>query len=330
MTGCTALPVSPSTGEAVCTTAVLTAAEASDKLSAQYLGDANYAASGVTTGSLEIDRGTTHLSLSADPEPSVGSTATYLATVSPSTAGGQGGTVAFSDSDSPAEISDCTNESVNTATDQASCTSLVYSSTASDTVSASYGGNTNWAGSSAQLSFSVAPGTPGVVMSFSPAEPAVGQTVTVIATISPSDGGGNVDFTGSYLSGCSSVALSGNAARCTSATLTSTGRWSVEAVYSGDANYNSSNGGTSVTIGAAATSVVLTSNPANPQAFASTTLSAAVSPVPDGGTVTFSGPGGTLSGCADVAVSTQTGEATCPVAELPGRGQRRVQRLVLR
>jgi hypothetical protein len=318
VTGCTALPVSPSTGQAVCITGTLSAAEASDELSAQYLGDANYAASGVTTGSLEIERGTTHLSLSADPEPSVGSTATYLATVSPSTAGGQGGTVAFSDSAS--QISDCTNESVNTATDEASCTSLVYSSTSSDTVSASYGGSTNWAGSSAQLSFSVAPGTPVVGVSFSPGEPTVGQAVTVIATISPSDGGGTVDFTGSYLSGCSAVSLSGNSARCTSTTLTSTGRWSVQAAYSGDSNYNSVTTSTSVTITAAATSVVLTSNPANPQAFASTTLTAAVSPVPDGGTVTFSGPGGTLGGCSDVVVSTTTGEASCPVAELPGAG----------
>ena len=318
--GCTALPVSSSTGQAVCVTDTLSSAESSDELFAQYLGDANYAESGITTGSLQIERGTTHLSLSANPGPTVGATATYLASVGPATAGGQGGSVDFSDSASPAEISDCTSQAVNTATDQASCTSLVYSSTGSDTVSASYGGNANWAGSSAQLAFSVAPGTPTVSVSLSPAEPSVGETVTVTATMSPSDGGGTVDFSGPYLSGCTSVAVSGNSARCTSSTLTNTGQWRIEATYSGDSNYNSSGAIFNTTISAAATSVVLTSNPDNPQAFSSATLTASVTPVPDGGTVTFSGPGGTLPGCSGVALSTTTGEATCPVAELPGAG----------
>jgi hypothetical protein len=320
VTGCLSLAVSASTGQATCSTGTLTAADPADKLSAQYLGDSNYAESGVTSGSLEIDRGTTQLSISANPSPSVGSTATYLATVSPSSAGAQGGTVDFSDSASPARISDCTSQAVNTATDQASCTSLAYSSAGSDLVSASYSGNANWASTGAQQNFSVAPDTPDVSVSLSPGEPAVGESITVTAVVSPSDGDGTVDFSGSYLSGCSSVALSGNTAHCASTTLTSTGQWTIQATYSGDTNYNSAFGGATVNVNTAATSVSLSSSPANPQAFSSITLSATVNPVPDGGTVTFSGPGGRLSGCSNVTVSTTTGKASCPVTELPGAG----------
>ncbi len=324
VTGCGASPVSPVSGQAVCTTGTLTSADPADALTAQYLGDANYSSSALTGGSLEIDRGTTHLSLSTDPAPTVGTTATYLATLSPSAAGAQGGTVAFSDSPSLGKISDCADQPIDTATDQASCTSLAYAATGTDSVSAVFGGTTNWASSSAQLGVSVAPGTPTVSVSLSPAQPVVGQTVTITATISPSDGGGSVDFSGSgagpSLSGCSSVAVSGNSARCTSGVLAGTGSWAIVTAYSGDANYDAALGGLTVMIDAAPTTVVLSSSPSNPQAFGAVTLTATVSPVPDGGTVSFSGPPGQLAGCGSLPVSTTTGQVTCSVARLPGAG----------
>ncbi len=322
VSGCSAVPVDTATGEAVCTTGTLTAADPTDALTAQYLGDANYAASGASAGSLTIDRGTTHLSLSADPSPTVGGTATYVATLGPVAAAAAGGTVSFSDSAMPARVSDCPAVPVDTATDEASCTSLTYSVTGSDTVSASFPGSANWAPSSAQLAASVAPGTPGVVVSLSPPQPAVGERVTVTATISPSDGGGTVAFSDSvgYLSGCSDVPVTGTTASCVSGVLTAARPWSLQANYSGDPNYNPVDVSTGVTISAAPTAVVLGANPANPDAFGPVTLTATVVPAPDGGTVDFTGAGDTVAGCGAVAVNTTTGVAACSVAQLAGAG----------
>ncbi|HTX01039.1 MAG TPA: Ig-like domain repeat protein, partial [Acidimicrobiales bacterium] len=320
VSGCSSLTVSTSTGKAVCTTAALTAADPSDELSAQYLGDADYAGSGVTTGSLVINRGTTQVTVAGDPAPSVDSTATYVATVVPTAAAALGGTVDFSDSLSPPEVVGCSSQTLDTTTAEASCTSQTYTSVSTDSVSATFSGNSNWAPASGESTFGVGPDTPTVSVALSPARPTVGEEVTILTTVSPSDGGGTVDFSGSYISGCGSVPLSGTTARCTTATLTTIGQWTIDAAYSGDSNFDPAGASHTATIGTALTEILLTSNPADPQAFSPTTLTAAITPPPDGGTVTFSGPDGTLAGCSAAPVDTATGEATCAVAELPGAG----------
>ena len=320
---CANLAVSTSTGQATCTTGTLSGADVADVLTAQYLGDADYlASSGGASGSLEIDRGTTNLALTASPQPSVGSTSTFTATVSP-LAGAQaaptGGTVAFSDTTN--RVSDCGSVATGGSPLSASCASLAYSSTGSDTVTADYGGSTNWAPSTGSTTFQIEPGTSALSVTIVPPHPTVGQAAIVTAVVSPTDGNGTVDFSGPYLSGCSAVPLSGDSAMCTSTPFTSAGTWDPMVGYSGDENYASAGTFTgSVTISPAPTTVLLDSSVTNPAAFSADVVAAAVSPVPDGGSVAFSDSNGRLPGCSNVAVSTASGVATCPIAALPGAG----------
>jgi len=318
---CAYLAVSATTGAASCTTSVLTKADASDALSASYGGDANYSSS-AGSGSLDVGKGTATIAITANPDPAVGSTATYIATISPPAAGATGGTVAFSDTSGA--ITDCSAQSVNTTSSTATCTSLDYSSTGTDHVTASYGGSANWASASSTQPFTISQGSPNVSISVSPT-PVAGTSVTITAVVSPSDGGGTVSFSGNYISGCSAKVLSGDAATCTTSTLLSVGSWTVTASYSGDTSYDPTLTERTVTIAAAPTTVSLVSSSTSPQAFAPDTLTATVlaSPgntAPDGGTVTFSNANGAITGCSDVALSTTTGQATCAIGSLPGAG----------
>jgi large repetitive protein len=314
VTGCSSEPVNSSTGIATCTTPVLTTADASDAVSATYLGDTNYAASLTGTGNLDVQRGTTQVTVSGNPTPSVGSSATYTATVTPSTAVTGGGSLAFSDTGG--KITDCNAVPLTSP----SCESLTYTQVGSDQVTASFDGNTNWAPSSGETTFAVAQGQPDVSVSLLPANPTVGDQVVITATVAPTDGGGSVDFSGSYISGCSAQPLSGRVAHCTTSLLTGTGSWTVTASYSGDTNYASAGAFKTVTVTAAPTTVTVGATNPSPTAFSSDSINATVTPIPDGGTVAFTDSNGTIAGCGSVAVSTSTGVASCSIASLPGAG----------
>ncbi|HXQ94227.1 MAG TPA: Ig-like domain repeat protein, partial [Thermoplasmata archaeon] len=148
--------------------------------------------------------------------------------------------------------------------------------------------------------------------------------MTITAVISPSDGGGTVDFSGTYIgANCSAVALTGNSASCTTSTLTAVGNYSVEVGYSGDTDYYGvgPNGyGSLLRVSQAPATVAVSASTPSPNAFASDTLSATVSPVPDGGTVNFADTNGAIAGCSGVAVNMTTGIASCSIASLPGAG----------
>jgi hypothetical protein len=158
--------------------------------------------------------------------------------------------------------------------------------------------------------------TTSLVSSANPSQ--AGGQVTYTATVSPVPDGGTVMFTdaGVPVSGCStqSVNESTGVATCT-VTFPSIGSHSIEAHYSGDANFSvsSSSSLSQAVVAAASTSTALTSS-ANPsQASQQVTYTATVSPVPDGGTVAFSDGGGAISGCTAQSVDTSTGVATCSV-----------------
>jgi hypothetical protein len=115
-------------------------------------------------------------------------------------------------------------------------------------VTATYSGDSNYVGSTATTSFTVAAPsgrTPTSVALSSSANPSqVGTQVTYTATVSPTPDGGTVGFTdsGSAISGCESVSLSSGSATC-EVTYSSGGTHGIEVNYSGDATFAPSSSG---------------------------------------------------------------------------------------
>ncbi|HUC37330.1 MAG TPA: Ig-like domain repeat protein [Acidimicrobiales bacterium] len=154
-------------------------------------------------------------------------------------------------------------------------------------------------------------------LSCSPNPASVGQEVTCTATVSPTPTGGTVSFTddGNPNLGCTSVpvnTITGQAV-C-DPTYPSPGTHRITATYSGALfAFDSS---TSHPVTATVNSVPPTSVSLDSSANPSTTgqevvYVAAVSPVPDGGTISFFDGRSAIAGCSSVPVSTTTGRASC-------------------
>ncbi|HUI05158.1 MAG TPA: MBG domain-containing protein, partial [Acidimicrobiales bacterium] len=101
-------------------------------------------------------------------------------------------------------------------------------------------------GSSASHAFSIAPPTPApttTTVSTSPPSITYGQTVTITAALSRSDGGGTISFSsGSSISGCSAVpiALVGGTYQAQCSTTFPAGTYPITATYTGDTLYATS------------------------------------------------------------------------------------------
>ena len=146
---------------------------------AAYTPDANFGPStGTLTPDQNVQQGATGASLTSSPNPSLpGKAVTYTATVAPvaPAAGTPTGTVSFSDGTTP--IAGCAAQALSGTT--ATCT-VTYTSDGSHSVTASYGGDTNFAASAPSNVVSQFVGTVGpapVIASISPAfGPAAGGT----------------------------------------------------------------------------------------------------------------------------------------------------------
>ena len=80
-----------------------------------------------------------------------------------------------------------------------------------------------------------------------------------------------------------------------------------------------------VTLAATTATTTSVSSSANPASVGqAVTYTARVSPVPNGGSVSFTADGAAIAGCTNVALSTATGQATCS-ATYPSMGRRQVQ-----
>jgi large repetitive protein len=103
-------------------------------------------------------------------------------------------------------------------------------------------------------------------------------------------------------------------ATCTVAYKTA-GTHQITAAYSGDTAYGASTGSLTETVNdAVTTTTTAVTSSLNPsETDQEVTYTATVSPVPDGGTVTFSDGGGPASQCGAQQVDS-TGTATCTVA----------------
>jgi uncharacterized delta-60 repeat protein len=267
-------------------------------ITASYSGDGNFSGSTSSAVSQVVNQAATTTTVISSANPSVfGAAVTFSATVSAVSpgAGTRTGTVTFMDGAATLGTGAVNASGVATF----STSSLAQGS---HTITAVYGGDVNFTGStSAVLNQNVRKPTTTVVSSS--ANPAVvGQNVIFSATISPSSGPvptGTVTFKdGASALGTGTVNGSGVAALSTSGLAL--GNHSITAVYGGDNNYvGSTSFMFSQTIAKAATTTVVTSS-ANPSVFGQLVIfSATVNPVAPGagtpgGTVTFMDGASTL------------------------------------
>jgi hypothetical protein len=163
-----------------------------------------------------------------------------------------------------------------------------------------------------------------ITLTASPAEVAPGGKATYTATVSPLPEGGSVTFsdsTGALSKSCSSVDVSDKGVASCTVSYPALGKYEVTASYAGNDDFASS-GPSAVTVtvgqggGKTATTTSLTSSTTTPSPGTPVTLSASVSPVPDGGTISFLDEGKALPSCAALPLS--NGRASCRVVLAAG------------
>ena len=233
--------------------------------------------------------------LSASPASSTyGESVTFTATVTPQ--GGSGtptGTVIFYNESTALGIT-------TLASGKATITTSTLSG-ALHSITATYGGDSSFGGSSTVISYTVNPAITSTILTSSPNPSTFGQQVTFTATVTPSSGSGTPTGTVTFYDGAASlgtVTLSSGSGSLSTSTLV-VGSHSITATYNGNSNYQtSSSTAVPLTVGTATSTTSLASS-ANPSIFGqSVTFTATVSPSAATGTVTF------LDG------STQLGTAT--------------------
>ncbi|HMJ75924.1 MAG TPA: Ig-like domain repeat protein, partial [Iamia sp.] len=211
--------------------------------------------------------------------PDVGDVVSFTATITPSDATG---TVQFvldgMPFGGPADIVGGTATSPATAALEAG----------DHTVSATYSGDTDHAGSLGIGGVSVGKIGTTTGVTPSPASPLVGEDVTFTATVSPSNATGTVTFKVDGATVGSPVALAGGTATSSAVSGLARGSHVVEAAYSGDASRAiSTSGPVTFTVARRSTTTTVDVTPDDPERGDLISFSATVDPVPDGGTVQF-------------------------------------------
>ena len=315
---CSGAPVSAD-GTAVCTWAF--PASGNETVTATYSGDANTTgSSGQTSVSVGPAPTTTQLQL-VSPSNFPGQVFTYQATVMPQTPAGPAptGTVTFTNGSTTV----CSGVALSTTAPFTANCAPTYNAAGDETLTATYSGDTNYVGSSAQRTVNVIPAESGTSLAASTSAPVVGQPVTYIATVSsnaPGDSNlpaptGTVTFTNGTTTVCSGVALSPNGTATCTQTYDGPGPEMMTADYSGDDATLASMGQAGVSVSKASSSTSVVASVAAPVVGQPVTYTAAVSvsapdsggPAPTG-TVTFTNGAATL--CSGL-VLTATASATC-------------------
>ncbi|GAA3368941.1 hypothetical protein GCM10017744_086980 [Streptomyces antimycoticus] len=292
----TAPVVLPLTGGTATTDhAYTTAAGSPYTVTLSYDGDANFVAS-VGTGLHTVDPAATATTVTATPDPTVTG---ELVTVTVAPTGPGAGTptgpvtIDFGDGTPPV-----------TAELVAGSAAVVhaYTSTAGSpyTISAEYGGDTDFAPSENSIDHAVAPAATTTVVTSSPSPSAVGQTVTLIARVAPVPPGagaptGTVTFDFGDGSAAATATIAGGVASTSHAFISTAGSpYTVTATYSGDDNFAASTGISAhqVEMSVSATSTTVSSAPDPSVAGEAVTVSATVAVLPPAsgtatGTVTF-------------------------------------------
>jgi hypothetical protein len=298
--------VALSGGVASLTTATLTVGPHS--ITASYGGNTNFTGSTSSTLTQTVSQATTTTALTSSLNPSTfGQPVTFTATVSSSS--GPTGTVQFFDGAT----------SLGTAPLSGGVASLTTSALTAGThsITATYGGNTNFAGStSSAVTQTVNPASTATALTSSLDPSVFGQPVTFTATVTPSGPTGSVQFSDGVNS-LATVTVSGGTASFTTSTL-AVGTHFITATYSGDANFTGSTSSSltqAVSASVINTTTALTSS-LNPSTFGQLiTFSATVSPSSGAtGNVTFK-DGSSILGTSALGTN---GVATLSTSSLAG------------
>ena len=311
--GSTLCSGSASSGSVSCNTSA-SLAPATYSVTATYAGDTNYSGSTAST-SFTITKISTSFTASASPTTtSYGNTATLSESGLP--AATTGGTVTFTAGGSTL----CT--ATIAANGSASCTTGVLAA-GTYSVTATYGGNTDYAGSSASTSFTVSKANTSFSATANPTTTTYGNPVTLQVTGLPNGATGTVTFSSGGSTLCSGSASSGSVSCTTSASL-APATYPVTATYSGDSNYAGSTAPTSFVITTIPTSFSATANPTTTTYGNAVTLQVTGLPSGATGTVTFTSGGSTLcsgpvsSGPVSCTTSASLAPATYPVTATYG------------
>jgi hypothetical protein len=268
-------------------------------VTASYSGDGNYTGSSTTT-SFTIDSAPTTMTASAGPASAAHPNIVTLSASGLPT-GGVGvdaatGSVAFTTNGGPL----CTG---SVTTGGSSC---VTGALAAGTypVTATYSGDSNYAGTTASTSFTITQGGTAFIAAAVPSTTTYGNIVALDATGLPSDATGAVTYSAGAALLCT-AGVSDGGADCSTSVLAA-GTYDVTAAYSGDQNYVPSSASTTFTITRAATAFSASASPAADVYPAAVDLTGAGLPDNATGTVTFTSGSTTL--CAGPA---QGGSASC-------------------
>jgi hypothetical protein len=283
------------------TYSISTLAVGSNSITASYGGDTNDNSSTSSALTQTVNKATPTVTLTSSSNPSTyGSSVTLTATLSISTATG---TVTF--------LNGSTTLGTGTVSSGKATYSISTLAVGSNSITASYGGDTNDNSStSSALTQTVNKATPTVTLTSSSNPSTYGNSVTFKATLSISTATGTVTFkNGSTTLGTGTVS-SGIATYSTS-TL-AVGSNSITAAYGGDTNDNSSTSSAlTQTVSKASPTVTLASS-SNPSAYGSSvTFTATLSITTATGTVTFKN-GSTTLGTGTVS----SGQATYSTSSL--------------
>ncbi len=320
--GTTTLSAAISGAQATFTTASL--AIGWHTITAEYNGDADFAASTSASVSASVSQDSTSASLSTSAASAdAGQSVTFTATITSASGGTPTGMVTFLDGST---VLGSASLSAATAGAQATFTTSALAS-GSHSITTIYGGNSGFGGSSISLSQVVGSSTAtqsSILLSSSETWSAPGQAVTLTAEVSGDDGGtptGSVTFLdGTTVLGTASLSASFGQAQATLTTSSLTAAThSITAIYGGDSTYAASTSASLVqSVQQAGTSVAVSSSayPSNPGQ--SITLTAAVSGDDGGaptGTVTFL-DGSTILGTGSLSADSSGAQATFTTSSL--------------
>jgi hypothetical protein len=325
--GCTNVALSG--GQAQCQTSALSIGN--HTIAASYSGDTGFNTSnGNMTGNPQVvNKASSNVSLTSGTNPSVfGQQVTFTATVAataPAT-GTPTGSVSFTDGGNP--IAGCTNLALSSGQAQCQTSALAVGN---HTIAASYGGDASFNTSNANMTgnpqvVNKASATVGLTSNTNPS--VFGQSVSFTAALSATAPGagtptGTVQFLdgATPITGCTSVAIAGGQAVCSSSAL-SVGNHTITASYSGDGNFNTNTGsmtGNPQVVNKASTSAGVTSSQ-NPSVFGQqVTFTATISVTAPGagtptGTFSFLDGGNPIAGCTSINIA--AGQAQCQTSAL--------------